>query len=312
LDSQFIDIQTFRVALETLLRLRMKNSLLRDNLYCSRALHLRPVTRSANFQHAVNSLADRNLKQLVLSWITRQGPFWEDDRQSTPEDYFEYQGEDVTDQGLGEAARRQLAGTESWSFSFTGSRFGFTASPLQIQHGIVEDPQGFVEIGNIWKVSDLEQAAQSALPEPGNWKEAIETARQQFDGLVFASAIETVLQPEPFSRYVVVRIFELLDVLNQLAIESDEHGKFSAKADELYQNHFTGEKGWFTDESETNKNKFRQQLTFPDPTDPNNYLFSPWHGKIKSPQFRIHFEWLRPSGQRKIKVLYIGSKITKR
>ncbi len=30
----------------------------------------------------------------------------------------------------------------------------------------------------------------------------------------------------------------------------------------------------------------------------NGSLLCPWHGKIKTPQFRIHFEWPRPAGQR--------------
>lgn len=52
-------------------------------------------------------------------------------------------------------------------------------------------------------------------------------------------------------------------------------------------------------------------MTFSDPSPTGKKLFCPWHGKIKTPQFRIHFEWPRPAGQREIKVVYIGPKITK-
>ncbi len=57
--------------------------------------------------------------------------------------------------------------------------------------------------------------------------------------------------------------------------------------------------------------EIKKDMTFTDPEDAQKGLFCSWHGKIKTPQIRIHFEWLRPKGQRSIKVAYIGPKITK-
>jgi hypothetical protein len=205
-----------------LIALRVRNPLVRERLYCSRELYNRPVTANGTFRQAVCSLADRNFKQLVLSWLTQRGPFWDDERQSTSDDYFEYQGEDVTNQGLGEAARRQLAGINAWTFSFTGSRFGFMASLLCVQHGLAEAPLGFAEVGNHWTVPDLEQASQSARPEPRTWGEVITEAQMRFGGLKFANTIEDILQRQPFNKCVADSIFDLLKVLNRIVEESNE------------------------------------------------------------------------------------------
>jgi hypothetical protein len=52
-------------------------------------------------------------------------------------------------------------------------------------------------------------------------------------------------------------------------------------------------------------------MSFVDPENPAKKFFCPWHGKIQTPQFRIHFEWPIPAHQQRLKVLYIGPKITK-
>jgi hypothetical protein len=119
------------------------------------------------------------------------------------------------------------------------------------------------------------------------------------------------LLPTPFSQLVTKRIFELLDILNRLVIESDLNGQLSETGRNLLQQHFSGDKAWFTDESSTNKRNFKQEMTFSDPIDNSKKIFCSWHGKIKTPQVRVHFEWPRPNNQKKIKVVYIGPKITK-
>jgi hypothetical protein len=81
---------------------------------------------------------------------------------------------------------------------------------------------------------------------------------------------------------------------------------------DLLQKHFVGEKAWFSDESDENKARFKDEMTFPDPEDSSCSLRCYWHGKIKTPQYRIHFEWPVPPPFRRIKIAYIGPKIAKR
>jgi hypothetical protein len=314
LDGQFATPQAFCAALAELLRLRAQQPLLRERLFCSRQLSSRPVVAGLSLQQAVLQNPNPLFKRQVLEWIGKFGPFWDDTRESNPNDYFEFQNVDVTEQGLGEAARRTLAGTHASVFSFSGSRFDFDGSPLQVQHGWREPELDFGQVAlvNEWRVQSLAWAVLALKPEPRTWPEVLTEARQRFDGLLLAETIEAVLQAEPFSRCVSQRISELLTVLQRLVEETDAQGALSERGMELINIHFIGGKAWFSDSSDTEKQQFEQELTFPDPASPAQRLFCPWHGKIKTPQFRVHFEWPRPAGQRKIKVVYIGPKLTKR
>ena len=40
-------------------------------------------------------------------------------------------------------------------------------------------------------------------------------------------------------------------------------------------------------------------------------LFCPWHGKVKSPQYRIHFSW-PTTATTPIYIVYVGPKLTKK
>ncbi len=310
LDGQFKDPRAFKKALEPLLQFRAQEPLLKDRLYCSMLLHERPITAKANLHQSVIATKDKTFIRLVLEWVSRSGTFWEENRQPNIDDYFEYKTHDVTDQGLGEAARRKLTGFDACTFSFKESSLSFDKSPLSVQHGLSELPIGYLSIENYWETSQLTERINSSFICLC-WSDVEREIIRRFKGLIFTWHVMEALASTPFSKYVTERIFELLRVLDQLALESDEKGEISEKGKELYNNHFIGEKAWFTDESLHNKNNFKQKMTFPDPSDPNQKIFCPWHGKIKTPQIRIHFQWPRPKGQRPIKVLYIGPKITK-
>lgn len=176
-------------------------------------------------------------------------------------------------------------------------------------HGLPEEPYAQVEISNFWTVDDLEAAA---VVPPSSWSELLTTARASMRLLVFSDQIIEQLRPRPFHPGVARRIRELLQILEDPATETDEDFSLSAAGIALQQRHFVGEKASFSDESAANKTDFKRDLTFRDPAGGGEDLFCPWHGKIKIGQYRIHFEWPRPKGQRQIKVVYIGPKKTKR
>jgi hypothetical protein len=79
----------------------------------------------------------------------------------------------------------------------------------------------------------------------------------------------------------------------------------------LYQEYFTGKKAWFTDSSDSEKNRFKSQLTFKHPDVAGEDLICTWHGKVKSPQIRLHFSW-PVSADTPLYVVYVGPKITKK
>jgi len=306
--GQYASPAAFLNEVGELMRLRRQVQALKDHLFCSRTLYSQPVTRNADFRMAVQSGSDRNLTRLVLEWITRSGPFLEEDRQPNENDYFECDGTDVTDTGLGEAARRLVANEVATSFSFGGG--GFDYKPINICHGLSEAPIGEVFVPNVWDIAALRSQATAAIPEPANWQQMLERAQLRFDRLTLPRTSIAPLAREPFSAYVVERIFVLLGILQELSASRNSDGSFSARNHELIAQHFAGEKALFTDESVTNKRKFREQLTFGDSENPGTKVFCPWHGKINTPLYRIHFEW--PTDARaNVRIFYIGPKITK-
>jgi len=309
--GNFSSSEIFIQAVSNLMKVRLKNPLLKENLYCSRSLHLCEVIPNTTFSQAVYGTNDKEFKQLVLEWVTKSGPFWDDSRQANQDDYFEYGTYDVTDQGLGEAARRRLASIDARTFSFESFLMDFKKEKLAVQHGLTEQPIGFVEIYNFW---DLNQILEILEHEKiySCWQDVYDEIMHRFEGLILLNGLMDELMPFPFNNQVAKRILELLNILDSMCTESDESGKLSQHGLDIHENHFVGTKAWFTDESNTNKDKFRTEMTFPDPVNVEDKIFCPWHGKIKNPQIRIHFQWPRPEGQKEIKVVYIGPKITKK
>ncbi len=310
LSGQFDDSRSFRAELESLLRMRHREPILRDSLYCSRTLYTRQVTTNNSLLQAVLETKDKLFIKQALNWLTNSGPFWENQQQSNKDDYFEYQTYDVTDQGLGEAARRIVAGIIAGVFSFQGSSFAFGQTPLMVRQGLPEAPIDTVKIDNCWTIEQLVEALR-AVKIYNSWQDVHSEISLCFTNLIFSDNVIAPLLSTPFSRQVAKRIFKLLNALNCLVVETNQNGKLSTSGKELYNNHFVGQKAWFTDESKTNKANFKQEMTFFDPEDTNKKIFCTWHGKIKTPQIRIHFEWPPPKGQNNIKVVYIGPKITK-
>ena len=264
---------------------------------------------SMSLSQCVRATKDQLFISQVLRWVSTAGPFWEDDRAGNPDDYFHFEGEDVTEQGLGEAARRLVLDLNASSFSFPHPSVArFARTPLCVHHGLDEEPLGSYDVDNCWKSEDIETAA---IRTPTSWKDMLEIAASEMRALILSDEIANQLSPVPFHSGVAEKFIGLLGVLQKLTDETRD-GALSAQGLDLYNKFFTGHKPLFTDESESNKRDFFQDLTFRDPSDPRKNLFCPWHGKVKfGSQYRIHFEWPRPKGQAPIKVTYIGPKITK-
>lgn len=310
IDGQFHDSEALRAALEPLLITRVRHKLLRDRLYCSRLLAQRPASAGMALIHLVGR-CPQAFRAQALVWLANSGPFWDDDRQTNPDDYFEHREFDVTDQGLGEAARRRIGGRDAQTFSFNGGPMNFAETPLDVDHGLREDRIGRVPVPNCWSADELGRVVESIRPSATSWRDLRQQIAEAFPELIFSEEIEGQLRAHPFSRGIADRVLELLRVLQQLVRETGENDALSLAGVELLNNHFVGEKGWFSDESDGNKVKFKAEMTFKDPADGSVRIFCPWHGKIKISQFRIHFEWPRPPGQKAIKVVYIGPKITR-
>jgi len=100
LDGQFPNSQTFCERLKEILKLRLKHSILRENLFCSRTLGQRPIAAAHNLQQILLKHPDPMFKRQVLEWVGKFGPFWEDSRANAENDYFTFGTTEVTEQGL--------------------------------------------------------------------------------------------------------------------------------------------------------------------------------------------------------------------
>ena len=218
-------------------------------------------------------------------------------------------GSVVTDRAVGEAAICRFRGLLRELVSIAPSDWLFT--PVNVIWVRDDASRLNVSVPNHWTIASV-QASLAANPERTNSWAALETqTRRTCTRLTFAEYAFRPLDGHPYVPGAAERIRVLLHVLNELKGCFDEKGQRSSEGHRLYEEHFKGEKAWFSDSSETEKNDFHKKLTFPHPDAPGESLFCSWHGKVKTPQIRIHFSWPVRSDTT-LYVVYVGPKITVR
>ncbi len=247
----------------------------------------------------------RDKQRLLFRWTDRNGPFIDDDRQPMDEDLFWFGKDDVTELGLGEAARRTLSSLPAVAFSPVHSQASrFAADSLTIIHGLLEEPIADVKVPNYLESAALAKSIEAEQPAPKNWGELLTQARQDFDRLCIGDHCDQILSRQPYQSHQAERILKLLRVLQELVETMGEDGELSAEGRRLHSQFFVGKEAWFTEESETRRHSPRT-FTFPNPTGPGE-LTCFWHGKIRSGFFRLHFEWPVESPRERLRVAYIG------
>ncbi len=311
LQGQYVDIQSFEVLVREIIRLRARIENLRIGFFTTRTFRERFVSPTLMVREVIQDSRDADFRRVVMGWLDRYGPFTEDDRLAETDDYFEYSGIDVTDTGLGEAARRTKVREPVAAFSFIGGEMPFDMTPLLVDHGLDGDRLGRYEVENLWTLDQLATYAIDCEAPVTSWKGLVESARQRFPWLLIPDSVYQRLAREPFNAAIRDRTFALLGHLNLYMSDRLPSGGEGEAARSVIDNFFTGERALFTGESVSNQHDFAQELTFPDPSAANRTIFAHWHGKISYRVFRMHFEWPVPSGSRRLKVLYLGPKLTK-
>lgn len=282
-------------------------------------LHGREIWRHRNTVNAVvgpgRSLAaavdglERDAQQALMQWLVRTGPFWDDERQHGEDEYLECRGEVVTDTGIGEAAFGAFLGFEYAVVSVKPS--DWLASPLSVVWRESDEAARTVEVRNYSEVVVL-RAAVEERPRPiSGWPGLEDAARRQCADLVFAPEAFAPLGGSPFHRGAAERLLLRLKILQQVKSGFDSRGRRTAEANRIYRRHFSGGKAQFSDSSEGEKSRLRSALTFAHPEQPGESLFCPWHGKVKTPQLRIHFSW-PIAADTPLFVVYVGPKITRK
>ncbi len=91
LDGQFTSIQSFHEAIRSIMYMRNTLRQFGRELYCHRNVAQAQVTPRESMQQAVQQF-ESNERRAVMVWLTQHGPFWEDDRIHSANEYLEYQG----------------------------------------------------------------------------------------------------------------------------------------------------------------------------------------------------------------------------
>ena len=289
--------------LVVLLEARHRHAILATALFCTRAMPNTRVREGVLLRNLGNRLP-KDQQRLFFAWTDKQGPFVDSDRQPAEPDRFVFGKDEVTDLGLGEAARRILSLQAAGVLSLVedpASRFA--ANPLIVVQG-QDDSHDHVPVPNFLNAATLVAAVQANQPAPTNWTEALAQARHRFDRLLIGDHCDTSLSKETFRPHQSRRMCELFTVLQTLMEEMDQGGQLSAKGEQVLRKHFVGKTAWFSDESESNK-QAPKRYTFPDPAGTGR-LTCFWHGKIRSDALRMHFEWPPADPAGRLRVVYIG------
>jgi hypothetical protein len=310
-NGQYTTQNDFITFLRELLKSRHSNQNIKSNLYCSRMLPQLNVVLNQSVREVVDASKDKHLKNQLLEWLNKKGPFWDDHREAIENDDFELFDTVVTNQGAGEAARQFLLGRSVSLFSLENSKPCCSITPLTVMH-IQEDlEQRPQELNNHWTIPQLIKHSESLRREPINWEQLLEVVEEKFKFLLIHESIAMSLAAQPFSPSISRRVVELLSVLNDLVSSRDKNREYTKKTYEIFNTFFAGDGALFTDESVTNKRDFKSKLTFTDPLNKEIDIFCPWHGKISHRYFRIHFEFPLPSKKEKMAISYIGYKLAK-
>jgi len=304
LHGQFAAPEPFHESLRNLWRIR--SFLVEKGLHLNvcRSVRSRNVTPSETFYDVMGAMP-REIRTRLLLWLDREGPYWDDERRHSDGEYFESREELVTDTGAAEAAVLQADGGATWLFSINPSNF--LANPLEVRWR--ERPEGdlTLDIPNGWTQEHAAECASSFARPLANWSELLDWAARECPHLALSPEIPEQL-PIQFFPNVANRSQVLLGALNEMVghLKSGNNQAFNQMRSDWMQ----VERG-FSPSSDPELKKFSKELTFRNPRTGRQVLCS-WHGKIQTPQFRIHFEWPLPEGDEKLFVAYIGPKITKR
>jgi hypothetical protein len=306
LHGQFNPVSDFTKALKSLMGCKKVAERYRYPFYCNRSITEYSVGPDISFRQAVINVGNKDLTRLVMRWVDKHGPFLPDEQQHNPSEYFEWNKELVTDRSLGEAAFRTIDGSLAAVISFTPSNF--LEHPLNVIWRQSETEGTPCEVPNFWDVAELETHIAQFQPPPASWTEMLEQAQARFVHLAFLDNLHNGLAGEPFNYTVANSIMERLRVLNRIKDSFDDEGTLTAEGNQLKHDFFQGQRAWFSDESDTNKQHFKNEMTFTKPD--GQPIFCPYHGKISYRYFRIHHSWPIRHDE-PLYIAYIGPKITK-
>ena len=308
MDGQFHDMASFREAVARVMIIRQHILCHGYALFCHRDLSSAKVTPDLVMQQAVSSLTV-DARRAWMQWLTRQGPHWEDDRLHGGDDWLEVDGEIVTESAVGEAAVCISRGLPRELVSFQPS--SWMRNPIDVRWVRDNCSSDDISVQNHWELCSVQQSLEKHPCPVTSWAELAAHSIARCSRLTFSADAFSPLEGQPFAPGAADRIRELLHTLNRLKGCFDEDDTRNAEGHWLYQTHFTGDRAWFSDSSDTEKRAFKDELTFRHPEIAGAPLSCTWYGKVRTPQYRIHFSW-PVTAKTPLYVVYVGPKITRK
>ena len=310
--EQFPDIPSFRAAFSRLMT--MRNAALRANweVYCHRALLTAKPMPGVPMQQVIGRLP-ANEQRVAMVWLTRSGPFWDDDgiRRHDSDEWLECLYNIVTESAIGEAAFRKLNKVECGLVSATPSNWDYSPVKVTWRRGSDGLDDLHTELDNWREIAELERMLRDAAPPIRSWADLQQTSITRFDNLTFTEDCFDPLYGYPFAKSAAEQFTKLLSVLDRLTRTFNASGERTPEGNRIYQDHFTGDRALFSDSSERERHDFHNELTFPHPDSPGEQLNCTWHGKVSHMTLRLHFSWPIRADE-PVYIVYAGPKITRR
>src|SRR5438552_7650150 len=130
LHGQFPAAADFWPSLSTIFQMRKALERSGFRLEVNRMLAQRPTVNERSFREVVGGSNNRELVRSVLSWLDKDGPFWDDPAIHLAGEYFECNEELVTETALAEACNLLEYQVQLALLGFSPSRF--FRNPLEV------------------------------------------------------------------------------------------------------------------------------------------------------------------------------------
>jgi hypothetical protein len=287
---------------------RIRNEVQRSGfrLEVNRRITERPAITGQTLRQVIGKAGNPENKRRILSWLDKDGPFWDDPPIHSGSEYFECDGEVVTDTALAEACNLMALSTESAVVSLTPSKFSQNLIEI-LWRGRVDGDRSW-QILNFFSEPLLVRYLNGIAKPPASWSQVLDWTKVNCPTLLLSPDILSQLPTTFFSSAAqrALVLFKALDEINS-ALQQGKTGKF----DELRRLWMQGDKARMTDSSDGEKDDFATEMNFKHPVT-RRVVACTWHAKIKTPQFRIHFEWPKQNEQDALFIGYFGPKLTKR
>ena len=305
LHGQFHSARDFEESIGRVMEMRVLAGRFGRKLHCHRNLVNAQVTPELLMPRVVGALG-ADTRRALMGWLTKHGPFIEDIREHDVDDYLACGDEVVTDTAVGEAAYCRFSGVDRRLVSLAPSLW--ETSPLQVTWH--NGGSKSVAVENYWEREALQRSLESAPAPMKTWLDLEEIVRTRYAALTFSDDAFEPIRRHSFVKSAAERIIQILGILYDLKHSFDAQGRLTNEGQELHDKHFVGDHALITDSSDTDKARYRKELTFRNPLNPNEDIFCTWHGKVKTTNvpIRVHYHWpIRADAP--VYVVYVGSKI---